>query len=365
MAFFLQKPKDIRVSAIIFFGRRNTVEILDHYLRRNLVRCGGWLDDVHFLLHTRNEDDLAWIKEKVAKVPEYHTKDFSHDAPFGELWRRGVTPGSITIKLDDDIVWLGDDTIPHIVSTLLARPEAFCVLSNLINSAAFGWIHHRNGAIHPYLPEAKPTDVASTPQSPETWRASELPTYELQPQQQSPQSKPLFDDEEDLEAPVPSPNHRWLPLRSEIHLPITSITRAEYSPWSFNWWHWQVAAQEHYSFLHNLESNDLSAYEFGNQDGVWNMRYMRSNINVMAIRADDILAHTDEDFEKKGDDEQILSVDVPKRLGRQVYVQTKALAAHFAFKTQGALYETDLLGRYRAYANEMICSEGERIPVTE
>ena len=95
------------------------------------------------------------------------------------------------------------------------------------------------------------------------------------------------------------------------------------------------------------------------------MRYMRSNINVMAIRADDILTHTDQGFEKEGDDEQTLSVDIPKRLGRQVYVQTKALAAHFAFKTQGALYETDLLWRYRAYANEMICGEGEKIRVTE
>jgi hypothetical protein len=38
-----------------------------------------------------------------------------------------------------------------------------------------------------------------------------------------------------------------------------------------------------------------------------------------------------------------------------LYVHTQALASHYAFKTQKTLGSTDVLSRYRAYANENVC----------
>lgn len=42
-------------------------------------------------------------------------------------------------------------------------------------------------------------------------------------------------------------------------------------------------------------------------------------------------------------------------------VNTHAIAAHFSFRTQHEVYDTDLLDRYRAYANEMVCKEDNQI----
>lgn len=44
-------------------------------------------------------------------------------------------------------------------------------------------------------------------------------------------------------------------------------------------------------------------------------------------------------------------------------VNTHAIAAHFSFRTQHEVYQTDLLDRYRAYANEMICTPDNQIPI--
>jgi hypothetical protein len=38
-----------------------------------------------------------------------------------------------------------------------------------------------------------------------------------------------------------------------------------------------------------------------------------------------------------------------------VILDGMALAVHFAFRTQGEMEDTDLLDRYRAYAQENIC----------
>ena len=42
-------------------------------------------------------------------------------------------------------------------------------------------------------------------------------------------------------------------------------------------------------------------------------------------------------------------------------VNTHAVTAHFSFRTQHELYDTDILDRYRAYANELICSKDNQI----
>lgn len=61
------------------------------------------------------------------------------------------------------------------------------------------------------------------------------------------------------------------------------------------------------------------------------------------------------------DDEQELTVTVPKRLKRPVVIDTRAIVAHLSFFPQfEGIKETDLLDRYRAYANEMVCKPDNR-----
>lgn len=46
-------------------GRRIFADILDCYLRRNLAVNGGFLDEVHFVIHTADQTDVAWLEDLV------------------------------------------------------------------------------------------------------------------------------------------------------------------------------------------------------------------------------------------------------------------------------------------------------------
>ena len=115
-----------------------------------------------------------------------------------------------------------------------------------------------------------------------------------------------------------------------------------------SWGNWAVVAQEHYSFLDNLERGELDRYHFDN----WDYHYERLSINLIAIWGDDIVNNRP----IPSDDEKWLTMDLSKELGRHVVVDGKALASHYAFRGQKGLESTDVLDRYRLYAQEEICA---------
>ena len=269
-------------------------------------------------------------------------------------------------------VWIEPAAIPRLVYSKIIHPEALTIASNLINSAELGWLHYHIGAVHTYLPELEPpgnsTSFHLTDEDnfgPKTWRPSKLPTWQGADDYAFP-----VEERKDILKPLkigepggpPFKNHRWLPLRDDdksIHR--TPVHLSRYHPHSLDWQNWAIAAQVHYSFLENLEAGSLSKYHLGQgtvnsdeMEGIWNMAYERMNINLLAIWGDDVLDNAP--FSEQ-DDEHFLSITLPKRLGRTLLVNTHALAAHFSFQTQHELFETDLLGRYRALAAEMVCEE--------
>ena len=354
---FFKKPAGTKIYGLVFYGRRRTVEILDCYLRKNLVSNGGWLDEIHFLINTPVQEDLDWIAELLPKVKDYkgiYLTEGTDMRDFESVWRQGLQHSSsdLYVKLDDDLVWMSDFAIEEVVTSLLTHPEAFVVLGNLIDSAALGWVHHRYGAIDSYLPELEQPSGISDSYGPKAWRASKLPTHP-----HPPSKDPFFANDGDWDAQPPYPNHRWLPLRdNQTLLPLTPIWRTEYDANSWDWNHWQLGAQQHYSFLSNLERDELRKYHFGDKhSGLWNMRFMHANINLMAVWANDILDHLP--FITAEDDEAHFTMTLPRVLKRECYIQTRAIASHFSFGPQGGMYSTDLLARYRAYANEHVCKE--------
>ena len=48
-------------------------------------------------------------------------------------------------------------------------------VSHVVNNPALGWVHHRIGAVHPFMPEVipEPSQLATTQDG--LWRASQLP----------------------------------------------------------------------------------------------------------------------------------------------------------------------------------------------
>lgn len=279
---------------------------------------------------------------------------------------------------------MNPNAVPTLVHTLMDHPEAFAVVAALINSATLGWVQYRLGAVRSYLPEPDPPfQPNEDAYGPKAWRASALPTYKLEiggKIEDFPNTEKSGAAEH---APVgsigaaPYTNHRWLPLRDESLLPETPIAHTEYLPDGQGWKRWAIGAQQHYSLLENLENGQLHKYYIG-EDGIWNMRYDRTNVNLLAIWGNDILDNLP--FEG-ADDEQLISVELPRKHHRRKQslteqlsnplltmpsenlVQTHALTAHFSFAVQPEMYDTDLLSRYRAYANEMVCSSNNQIPI--
>ncbi|KAL8742491.1 MAG: hypothetical protein Q9184_008250, partial [Pyrenodesmia sp. 2 TL-2023] len=134
---------------------------------------------------------------------------------------------------------------------------------------------------------------------------------------------------------------------------------------------WAVAAQEHYSFLRNLEEEQLGLYGgvgvgfgdedkgrgksgigrdgTGRQERVWDMQGTRIQVNMIAIWGDDVLDYGP----VPADDEHFFTVELVRRLGRHALIDLNALAVHFAFRHQRkGMESTDLLARYKALAQE-------------
>jgi hypothetical protein len=257
------------------------------------------------------------------------------------------------------------------VYTKIHHPHSLNVVANLVNSPETGWLHYRFGAIHSYLPELEaPKDPNPESKGPKAWRPSALPQWQGEsmtfPVAGANGAKPDDGGVLDPETPGAPPfkGHRWLPLPDdEKNLWRTPMSESSYDPDGPDWGSWSLGAQAHYSFLENLEEDNLRLYHYGHgldqeREGIWNMAYGRMNINFMAIWGKDVLDNLP--FNTP-DDELELSVGVNTKLRRPLLINTHAIAAHFSFRSQHEMYDTDLLDRYRAYANEMVCTKDNQI----
>ncbi|KAL6721411.1 hypothetical protein ACLMJK_000514 [Lecanora helva] len=370
-----EKPKDFKIIGLIFFGRPSVVAILDCYLKRNLVTNGGWLDEVRFVVNTKKEDDIAYLDELVTGESLYK-KIVIENMGYNEVWEHGVDHENMFIKIDDDIVFFNDEAIPDIVFSKLKHPHSLDVVANLVNSPETGWLHYRFGAIHAYLPELEPPQNPSADsKGPIAWRASKLPEWKGDDMSFPVKGVRAGKDDDssvlppDAEGAAPFEGHRWLPLpggaNKDQELWRTPMKESSYDPNGPDWGSWSLGAQAHYSFLENLEKDNLKIYHYGHgvdqdREGIWNMAYARMNINFMAIWGKDVLDNLPFD---SPDDEHELSVGVNQKVRRPLLVNTHAIAAHFSFRSQHEMYQTDLLDRYRAYANEMICTKDNQIKI--
>ncbi|KAI9796671.1 MAG: hypothetical protein M1825_006520 [Sarcosagium campestre] len=335
-----------RVVALVFFGRRDRVSILDCYLKENLVSNGGILDEVQFVAKTEDKEDLKWLDKAVAGTVSY-TKISIRKGEVGAshlLFANAydaLERNTLYVKIDDDVIFIGKDSLRSLVQTKRDHPEYFMISANVVNSPVVSWIHYHLGVVHPFLPELKaPEDNSTDPSN--SWRTSELPVWN------GPDGFKMT-----LDTLPPFKGHRWLPLGKGQNTDATPIALTEYAPHGPGWNKWAIAAQEHYSLLKNVEDDpELKRYKFP----IWETVYLRLSINFIVFSGDDIL-----DNGKMPDgDEEYLSVILPKKLGRHVAIDGSAVVAHYSFGAQlndgpAGIGWTDVLDRYRAYADEMVC----------
>ena len=99
------KPEGIKIIALIFYGRPETVSILDCYLKQNLVSNGGFLDEVHWAVNTDDPPRLAYL-DSLVKTSKSYMKVNLPGLGFDSVWGTAVKRGYIYIKIDDDVVGL-------------------------------------------------------------------------------------------------------------------------------------------------------------------------------------------------------------------------------------------------------------------
>lgn len=267
--------------------------------------------------------------------------------------------------------------------TRLAQPHPYAISAQLVNSPVTGLQQYHYGAIHPFLPD--PHRHAHR-KAAETWRPSELGLY---PEAMLPLSGDLINVNSSYRG------HPWLLLSNSSHDTV-ELTRTPMGAWDRNqgsekiafgpaWKSWGIAAQQLYSLLYNLERNQMHRYHFGRalnfEDAVYrkkpeaanttcesiiqthyysgpggeqlyDMQYERYNLNFVAIWGRDVAAG----LPIREDDERELTSEIPLRLRRPFVIDTRAVVAHQSFYTQReGINQTDLVDRFRAFANENVC----------
>lgn len=243
---------------------------------------------------------------------------------------------------------MDSNAIPELVCTLLEHPEAFTVLTNLINSENLAWLHYHLGAIHAYMPELSlPTNPVPTNGSygPHAWRASALPDWKSE----TPEEIPRWPDKENNEngsatlaaigavGGAPYQYHRWLPLRhNDSDIYSTPIAETEWRYGSNNQKRWALGAQSHYSLLENLEKGQLQRYMMAGGTGTFNMRHFHANVNLMAVWGKDIQENMP--YGGGGWDEMVLTVDIPKALHRGSYTCAAFLLFSFSSPRSSVLF---------------------------
>jgi hypothetical protein len=262
-------PEGMKVIALVFYGRRSRVRILECYIRRNLKENGGLLDEVHWVAHTKNGDDLLFLDEILEKSTSYKKIDdpVAEDgkSSYGTIWSTAER-GNLYIKIDDDVVipfpfpsktcsnsdkiYVAPDAIERMIETKLKNPEKLIVSANVINSPLMGWVHYHMGAMKPYLPELPEAShqVGRNARWPPSWKASELPSYN------GSENATFAPDD----AP-PSDPHRWLPLRggnSALALHRTPVSKIDYAPLGTSWSSWAIDVRIH---------NSSSYYSFADE----------------------------------------------------------------------------------------------------
>ena len=98
-----EKPAGFKIIGLIFFGRPPVVEILDCYLKRNLVSNGGFLDEVLWVANTEIEEDLKYMDKLVQGEPLYRNLTLS-ELGYDSVWEHAVDDKNMFIKIDDDMV---------------------------------------------------------------------------------------------------------------------------------------------------------------------------------------------------------------------------------------------------------------------
>lgn len=251
--------KNIQVSALVFYGRKRFVKILNCYLERNLIDNGGVLNEVIFLAKTSDPIDIKYVDTLIASHPNrYFKKNIENLNWTFENHYRGLNPDRYYFKIDDDIVYIHPNTLEVMLEAKLMYTDVAFISANVINHPVLASVHAQMRAIYniSVLASVKDEDPHCV------WNSS-----------------------------------------------LCGII-------------------QHESFIRRLNENSLEFYIFSHWDFNWKDEYPRWSINLILFEGKDVSSVG------PGDDENQISVDIPKAKKKHSVAVGAALAVHFAYTPQ-------------------------------
>lgn len=154
-----------RVIAWTPYGRRRTYSLLIRYLERDVQR--GLIDEAWLFMNTDptgQEDDIAYaheldeqhnwvhLKHRDADLPRLHPKQRNT----GYAYRQMTDPGTVYLRLDDDVVYLHEDAIENLVRARIEMPAPMCIFPVIWNNALCSYYLQRCGLVPTEWGEVKP-----------------------------------------------------------------------------------------------------------------------------------------------------------------------------------------------------------------
>jgi hypothetical protein len=140
--------KKYKLVVVIPAGRKRYMEVLfPHILKQRKS-----IDELRFWVNTKNEEDIAYMKDVKIKYPDFVTLEF-HESNNGHIgdtqgihsfFKHTTNSDTIYIRLDDDIVWLDDNFFEKLYNFRENNPQYFLVYGNIINNAICDHLHQKN-----------------------------------------------------------------------------------------------------------------------------------------------------------------------------------------------------------------------------
>lgn len=309
--------KDVKIYALVYYGRRTYADILNAYLESNLRVNGGVLDGVIFAMVKYTMEDMNYLislsnRNKGAYIIPWEMEGGAWDV----IWRLADQPGAYYLKIDDDVTYIAPGAIAEMIREK-RRGRFLFVSANVVNHGILSAVHQELSALpHLVKPEIPPG---------QTNMEQKLPAWQFKAE--------VMND----------PNFR--------------IEHTFYS--DCVWRRWDCAALVHEALLWRLENGTSCLFDFGLYDfHAHGYETMHDGIGRSIDWNDNFFAWKHEDFDDMdwdalaNDDERQVSTRHPKQRQEHAAALGSAIIAHWTFSVQekGLLANTTLLERYRARA---------------
>ncbi|CRG92751.1 hypothetical protein PISL3812_09818 [Talaromyces islandicus] len=301
---FFDKPKDIKIFAVVGYRNPARTAILNCYLQKNLVENGGLIDEVIFIAETTETGHLEWLNG-LTNSSDLYSISTAEDMSYSSR--------DLYLQIDGDVVYIEGTTIPTMINTKMQHPESLIVSANVIHQSAVAKFHQRSGVILPYIPElslgqrqllssSSDNSTSSSNNNGHGFLRSILP-YRM------------------LEFFETNSNNNKLPTGES---------------------NWMVQAQQHYSFLYHLAQGSLGVYKFPS----WKNPPSDVSRAFTCIRG--------------GDMDVISERSETSWLRKRTIIDGKGVVSHYSSSISeeaglGLLDSTDVVQRYQSFAEENVC----------